>query len=120
MLPDYLGAFSQVALRRAGRRADGWLPIILTPGHADIDALVAQQAVVEEAALEAGRDPKAIDAIVRVNVAKGDTRQAVADDIKRVADALGCEHFFVEQMYTVDTVDQAIASAIAFLDLIGR
>jgi len=117
--PIYLASFSEAALRRAGRRGDGWLPI-LTPGQIDIDALRAQHALVEEAALEAGRDPKTIDALVRVNVARGDATQAVIDDIKRVADALGFEHFFIEQMYADDTVDQAITSAVAFLDRARR
>jgi probable F420-dependent oxidoreductase len=117
--PIYLASFSEAALRRVGRRGDGWLPILM-PGQIDIDALRAQQALVGEAALEAGRDPKTIDALVRVNVARGDAPQAVIDDIKRVADALGFEHFFIEQMYADDTVDQAITSAVAFLDRARR
>jgi probable F420-dependent oxidoreductase len=116
--PIYLASFSEAALRRVGRRGDGWLPIIF-PGQLDIDALRAQQSFVEQAALEAGRDPETIDALVRVVAAKGDAPQTVVDDIKRVADALGFEHFFIEQMYTDDTVDQAITSAITYLDLIG-
>lgn len=116
--PIYLASFVEAALRRVGRRGDGWLPV-LRPGQVDIGALRTQQALVEKAAVEAGRDPKAIDALVRVNVAKTDAPQAVADDIKRVADAVGIQHFFIDQMYITDTVDQAIASATAFLDLIG-
>jgi MMPL family len=82
----------------------------VTPGKIDIDALRAQQAIVETAALEAGRDPKSIDVLVRVNVAKGAAPQAVVDDTRRVAGTVGFGHFFIEQMYTDDTVDQAIAS----------
>jgi hypothetical protein len=70
--------------------------------------------------LFAAVDPKMIGALVRVNVARGDAPQAVIDDIKRVADALGFEHFFIEQMYADDTVDQAITSAVAFLDRARR
>jgi probable F420-dependent oxidoreductase len=117
--PVYLGSFSEAGLRRAGRRGNGWLPIIV-PGQIDIDALRAQQALIEKAALEAGRDPDTIDALVRVDAARGDAPRVVADDIERVADALGFEHFFIEQMYTDDTVDQAITSAIAYLDRMGR
>jgi probable F420-dependent oxidoreductase len=116
--PIYLASFSEAALQRVGRRGDGWLPILM-PGQADLDGLRAQQTIVEKAAAEAGRDPKAIDAIVRVNVARGDAPQVVVDDIKRVSETLGFTHFFIEQMYTDDTVDQAIASATGFLDLIG-
>jgi probable F420-dependent oxidoreductase len=117
--PIYLASFSEAALRRVGRRGDGWLPILM-PGQIDMDALRAQHALVGEAALEAGRDPKTIDALVRVNVARGDAPQAVIDDINRVADAFGFEHFFIEQMYADDTVDQAITSAVAFLDRARR
>jgi probable F420-dependent oxidoreductase len=116
--PIYLASFSEAAFRRVGRRADGWLPII-SPGQLDIDALRTQQSLVDNAAHEAGRDPKSIDTLVRVNVAKGDAPQAVVDDIERVADTLGYEHFFIEQMNTDHTVDQAITSAITYLDLIG-
>jgi probable F420-dependent oxidoreductase len=116
--PIYLASFSEAALQRVGRRGDGWLPILM-PGQVDLDGLRAQQTIVKKAAAEAGRDPKAIDAIVRVNVARGDAPQVVVDDIKRVSETLGFTHFFIEQMYTDDTVDQAIASATGFLDLIG-
>ena len=84
--------------------------VAVTPGKIDIDALRAQQAIVETAALEAGRDPKSIDVLVRANVAKGAAPQAVVDDTRRVAGTVGFGHFFIEQMYTDDTVDQAIAS----------
>jgi probable F420-dependent oxidoreductase len=116
--PIYLGSFSETGLQRVGRRGDGWLPVLM-PGRPDLDGLRGQRAIVEKAAIEAGRDPKTIDAIVRVNLAKGDAPQAVVDDIKRVADELGFEHFFIEQMYVDGTVDQAITSAKEFLDLIG-
>jgi hypothetical protein len=76
----------------------------VTPGKIDIDALRAQHAIVETAALEAGRDPKSIDVLVRVNVAKGAAPPAVVDDIRRVACAVGFGHFFIQQMYTDDTV----------------
>jgi len=117
--PIYLGSFSEAGLQRVGRRGDGWLPVLI-PGRPDLDGLRGQRTIVEKAAVEAGRDPKTIDAIVRVNLAKGDAPQTVVDDIKRVADELGFEHFFIEQMYVDDTVDQAITSAKAFLDLIGE
>jgi len=92
----------------------------VTPGKIDIDALCARQAIVETAALEAGRDPKSIDVLVRINVAKGAALRPVVDDIRRVAGAVGFGHFFIEQMCTDDTVDQAIASALTLLDCADR
>jgi hypothetical protein len=67
-----------------------------------------------------GRDPKSIDVLVRVNVARSAAPRAVVDDIRRVAGAVGFGHFFIEQMYTDDTVDQAIASALTLLDCADR
>jgi hypothetical protein len=92
----------------------------VTPGKIDIDALRAQQAIVEPVALEAERDPKSIDVLVRVNVARGAASRAVVDDIRRVADAVGFGHFFIGQMCADDTVDQAIASALTLLDCADR
>lgn len=114
--PIYFSAFSEAALTRTGRRGDGWLPIVFQ-GQVDtgIDTLRAQRAIVEQAAFEAGRDPKAIDAVVRIQVFNSDAPRAVVDDARRIADALGYEHFLMT--YTADTIDQAITSAIAYLDL---
>jgi hypothetical protein len=66
--------------------------------------------------VEARRDPKSIDVLVRVNLAKGDAPRAVVDDIRRLAGAVGFGYFFIEQMYADDTVDQAIASALTLID----
>ena len=114
--PLYFSAFSEAALSRTGRRGDGWLPVVFQ-GQVDtgIETLRAQRAIVEKAALEAGRDPKAIDAVVRIQVFNDDAPQAVVDDARRIADALGYEHFLMT--YTAGTIDQAITSAIAYLDL---
>ena len=90
----------------------------VTPGK--IDALRARQAIVEPVALEAGLDPKSIDVLVRVNVARGAAPRAVVDDIRRVVGAVGFGHFFIEQMCTDDTVDQAIALALTLLDCADR
>jgi len=50
--PLWIGARADVALRRAGRIADGWFPMD-QPGP----ALTWSTAIVHTAALEAGRDP---------------------------------------------------------------
>jgi hypothetical protein len=70
--------------------------------------------------VEARRDPKSIDVLVRVNLAQGDAPRAVVDDIRRLAGAGGFGYFFIEQMYADDTVDQAIASALTLIDCADR
>nr|WP_265579830.1 LLM class flavin-dependent oxidoreductase [Streptomyces spongiae] len=57
--PFYLGALSERALRRVAERGDGWLPLCVVPSYLDIDGLVAQRAVIDRLAREAGRDPSA-------------------------------------------------------------
>ena len=92
----------------------------VTPERSTSTRSAPGQAIVETAALEAGRDPKSIDVLVRLNVDKGAAPRAVVDDIGRVAGAVGFGHFFIEQMCTDDTVDQAIASALTLLDSADR
>ncbi|MEV5388318.1 LLM class flavin-dependent oxidoreductase [Streptomyces sp. NPDC052721] len=53
----WLGAYKPRMLRLTGRRADGWLPTlqyIQTPGMAEANT------IIDDAALEAGRDPSEI------------------------------------------------------------
>ena len=54
-IPIWFGVATPPALRRAGRLGDGWFPMV-PPGPRLDDA----RAIVEEAAVEAGRDPAAI------------------------------------------------------------
>src|SRR6202140_3708686 len=59
----WVGAFKPRMLRLVGRLADGWLPTIagLKPGD-----LTAGNAVIDAAALEAGREPRAIRRLLNV------------------------------------------------------
>lgn len=64
----WLGAYKPRMLRLTGRVADGWLPSM---GYADPDALGAMNAVVDEAALEAGRAPEDVRRLYNVFPARG-------------------------------------------------
>jgi probable F420-dependent oxidoreductase len=66
-IPIWFGATSAPALRRVGRLADGWFPLI-APGPQLAEAI----AVIETAAVEAGRDPSTIGMEGFVNVGAGD------------------------------------------------
>jgi probable F420-dependent oxidoreductase len=65
-IPIWFGAQSETALRRAGRLADGWFPQA-APGA----ALERAKALVEEGALEAGRDPSVLGMEARVSWGAG-------------------------------------------------
>ena len=60
--PLYLAGFAPDALRRIGRRADGWLTATLP-----IPVLTSMWAVIRQAAEDAGRDPDALRMILRAN-----------------------------------------------------
>ncbi len=66
--PVLLGGLAPVALRRAGRIADGWV----TSSRADLSGIAAGIAIIRDAATEAGRDPAAIRIICRGVVRAGE------------------------------------------------
>ncbi|WP_130013985.1 LLM class flavin-dependent oxidoreductase [Serinicoccus sediminis] len=63
-IPIWLGAYKPRMLRLTGRVADAWVPSM---GYADPPDLAALAAVVDEAALEAGRSPASVQRIYNVN-----------------------------------------------------
>ncbi|WP_028932386.1 TIGR03619 family F420-dependent LLM class oxidoreductase [Pseudonocardia spinosispora] len=103
--PIYLGAQSAAALRRIGRRADGWLPVVLAPGRFDPSLLHRQRAVIDAAAVDAGRSPERIGTTVRINV----TPRASIDDVAalvRALDEAGYPDAFVDLLYVATDLDQ--------------
>jgi probable F420-dependent oxidoreductase len=61
--PVYLAAFTPAALRRVALEADGW-----NPAGLPIDAMAAMFQSIRETAEHAGRDPGALELVVRANV----------------------------------------------------
>ncbi|WP_350274866.1 LLM class flavin-dependent oxidoreductase [Kribbella sp. HUAS MG21] len=59
----WLGAYKPRMLALTGRLADGWLP---SSGYAGPDQLAAMNKVIDEAAVEAGRDPAEIRRLYNV------------------------------------------------------
>jgi len=60
----WLGAYKPRMLRLIGRKADGWLPTL--PYLGSLQALADGNAVIDEAAAEAGRDPRAIRRLLNI------------------------------------------------------
>lgn len=62
-IPIWIGALKPRMLRVIGRKAEGWLPSLgrMQPGD-----LAVGNAIIDEAALEAGRDPREIRRIVNI------------------------------------------------------
>ena len=60
----WVGAYGPRMLRLTGRLADGWLPSL---GYAALEDLPAMNAVVDEAATAAGRDPREVRRLLNVS-----------------------------------------------------
>jgi alkanesulfonate monooxygenase SsuD/methylene tetrahydromethanopterin reductase-like flavin-dependent oxidoreductase (luciferase family) len=101
-IPVWFGAQSDRAYRRAGRLADGWFPQV-PPGP----RLDEARGVVEAAAAEAGRDPRAIGMEGRISW-RG-SPEKLAEHI-RAWDEAGCTHLSVNTMGAgLRSVDEHLA-----------
>ena len=102
-IPVWIGAASAPGYKRAGRLADGWFPM-MGPGP----ELDEARAVVERAAVEAGRDPASIGMEGRVDW-RGDS-EATINELKAWAEA-GASHVTVNTMGAgLRTVDDHLAA----------
>jgi probable F420-dependent oxidoreductase len=110
--PIYLGGVSEAALRRIGRRADGWVPAGVIPGYFSPEMFERQREVIREAARKAGREED-LPVVLRANVAAGTTVEQIADVLQTVAAGTGITDMFVDLMYLARDVDEA-------LDLVAR
>jgi probable F420-dependent oxidoreductase len=118
--PVYLGGFVPTALRRVARRADGWLPIAVPPAPFDPEAaVVGPMASIREAAEREGRDPAALDAILRVNPSSEASVADITTVLARAEGEAGVGHAFVDLIYVAKDVDQALDLAERILDRAG-
>jgi alkanesulfonate monooxygenase SsuD/methylene tetrahydromethanopterin reductase-like flavin-dependent oxidoreductase (luciferase family) len=62
-IPIWIGAYKPRMLRLTGRKADGWLPSL---GYMAPEDLAPANRTIDEAAVAAGRDPRAIRRLVNV------------------------------------------------------
>jgi probable F420-dependent oxidoreductase len=116
--PIYLAGFAPAAMRRVARRADGWLPAVIPPHATDLEAMVNQpMAKIRELAAEAGRDPNALDMILRIypNVRTATVIDDVTTVIKRVESETEVHHVLVDMMYQADDVDGLLKIAEGIL-----
>lgn len=93
------GGGSAKALQRMARRADGWLPLLTTPGEAGAAELRANWNRIQEMASEYGRDTSRMEMVVVGNVTFTDrpagpgrsafagTLDQVMDDVRTAAEA---------------------------------
>jgi probable F420-dependent oxidoreductase len=81
--PVLLGGMSRPAIERAGRIADGWI----TSSRADLSKISESVGVIQDAAVAAGRDPKAVRIICRGVVRiDGDDSQLLSGSYDKIRD----------------------------------
>jgi probable F420-dependent oxidoreductase len=103
-IPIWIGARADVALRRAGRIADGWFPME-QPGP----ALARSTAIVHAAAEQAGRDPTALGMEGRISLGS-ESSSSIDQEIAAWRDA-GATHLSINTMRAgFSTVDEHIAA----------
>jgi probable F420-dependent oxidoreductase len=118
--PVYLGALTVPALRRIGRRADGWLPAGLIPQRFSAGMFNRQRQVIQEAAAAAGRGDREIPAVLRANVAPGTPVDEIARALADVAEGTGIRDIFVDLMYLARDLDEASDLAGQLLAAVAR
>jgi probable F420-dependent oxidoreductase len=112
-IPVWFGAASPPAYRRAGRLADGWFPQVPPGPHLD-----EARAIVEQAAIEAGRDPSTLGMEGRVSWGPGGADRLV-DHVGRWEKA-GATHLSVNTMDAgLASVDDHLSALTTAADALG-
>ena len=112
--PVLLGGFTPAAMRRVGRRSTGWL---LLAGLPD-DVVAGLWGTARRAAESAGRDPDALQRVVRVNPPPGSTADDLARELDGIATA-GYDSAFVDLAFSTRSVDEALDVAARVIALRG-
>jgi alkanesulfonate monooxygenase SsuD/methylene tetrahydromethanopterin reductase-like flavin-dependent oxidoreductase (luciferase family) len=116
--PVQLGGFAPAALRRIGRRADGWLAAGQLAGGLKAEYLKPPLAAIRQAAEEAGRDPSSIEVVLRVNPDKDVPAKEIAEQTLAVHEEIGLAEAFVELCYVAPETDHALELAEELLGLL--
>ena len=115
--PIYIGAFMPQAIARVARIADGWVAAAFPP-----DVMRETFDGIKAAAAEAGRDPDALELIVRANVEiaeqeLGGDRFPFTGTIEQIASDISATREIGASELCVDvTFDRAVSSSSDFVE----
>ncbi len=115
--PIYMAAFTPAAMKRVAREANGWFPVAVP-----LSAVAQMFEGIKEMAREAGRDPAALELIVRANVEFSETPidkdradftgalEQIAEDVAETR-RIGANEivFDVQFSRTVETIDDIVS-----------
>jgi len=104
-VPIWIGAYKPRMLRLTGRKGDGWLPSL---GYLEPGALAAGNRVIDDAAGEAGRDPREITRLLNV------PPQVPVDELARTTLEEGVSVFIVaaDDPATLQRFAEEVAPAV--------
>lgn len=114
--PIYMAAYTEAAMARVARFADGWMPV-----GVPIDGMTAMLQGIRQAAEGHGRDPDAIELIVRANLwvtddPLGDDRFIFTGSMDQIrADVAACRAAGAAELTFDVTFDPAVSTADDFL-----
>ncbi len=120
----WLGAYKPRMLRLTGEMADGWLPSL--GGWTSLDDLAAANALIDEAATEAGRRPADVRRLLNIGALGGEPRADLPPTPVEMLTALALEHGFSTFVLASDDADelarfgQEIAPAVRETVAAGR
>ncbi|MFD8979590.1 TIGR03619 family F420-dependent LLM class oxidoreductase [Streptomyces sp. NPDC059564] len=110
--PVYLGGFSPAAMRRVGRRADGWVGAVLPR-----ETLTGLWGVARQAAEEAGRDPDVLRRNIRFNAEPGASYEEIGTVLAGIRDT-GADGCFIDLQRCVREPDEAVELGIRVLEFV--
>jgi alkanesulfonate monooxygenase SsuD/methylene tetrahydromethanopterin reductase-like flavin-dependent oxidoreductase (luciferase family) len=107
----WVGAYRPRMLRLIGRLADGWLP---SQGRMGADELGRANAVIDEAAQAAGRDPAGIRRLLNVNGPTPGSESSWPEQLAQLALEHGFGTFILpaDDPGTIDAFGQEVAPAV--------
>jgi len=118
--PVHLAAFGAKSLRRAGERADGWLPVWSVPEQFPAELLTGMLASLRAIAEQAGRDPAALGIALRVNADPGVSPAAIAEAVKKIVPELNPDETFVDLTYLSGSIDEQLDLTGRILELVAK
>ena len=109
--PIWIGGASEAAMRRVGRSGTGWLGV---EGLQD-EVTDHLWSIARRAAQDAGRDPDALKAAMRINLEPGMSVDSVAGKLERLAGS-GADEAIVDAFAMFPTLDQMLDFASQLID----
>lgn len=109
-IPIWIGAYGARMLRLVGRRADGWLP---SQGYLQPGQLAEKNAVIDKAAVDAGRSPAEVVRLLNVNAPSGSVDQWVEELVQlALADGISVFILGTDDPGMINTFGTQVAPAV--------